>query len=43
METKTYGCDDCKYLKGKRCTLWEVKVEDAHNSSCECAQYGATT
>lgn len=42
MEDKTYGCDDCKYLKGKRCILWQVKVEDAHNSHCECVQYGAT-
>ncbi len=35
MDKKDYGCDDCKYLKGKRCTMWEVKVSDPHNSHCE--------
>jgi len=32
---KSYGCDDCSYLKGNRCKLWEVKVDDPHNSHCE--------
>jgi hypothetical protein len=32
---KTFGCDDCRYLTGKRCKLWQVKVEDAHNQHCE--------
>jgi hypothetical protein len=31
----SYGCDDCRMLKGKRCKLWEVKVVDPHNSHCE--------
>lgn len=34
-KTKTYGCDDCQYLKRKRCQLWEVKVDNPHNSHCE--------
>ncbi len=32
---KTYGCDDCSYLKGKRCTLWELKVDNPGGSYCE--------
>ncbi len=32
---KSYGCDDCSYLKGKRCTLWEVKVENPSDNHCE--------
>ena len=32
---KTYGCDDCSYLKGKRCRLWEVKVNEPEDSCCE--------
>ncbi len=35
---KDFGCDDCKYLKGHRCTLWQVKVSDPHNSHCESGQ-----
>lgn len=31
----SYGCDDCSYLNGKRCKLWEIKVNDPHNSHCE--------
>ena len=34
------GCDDCKFLKGKRCTMWEVKVSDPHNSHCEIITCG---
>ena len=34
----SYGCDDCRMLKGKRCKLWQVKIEDAHNSHCESYQ-----
>jgi len=32
---QTYGCDDCQYLKGKHCKLWEVKIDEPHNSHCE--------
>lgn len=32
---KSYGCDDCKYLKGKHCKLWAVKVDDPADSHCE--------
>ena len=32
---KTYGCADCKYLKGKHCKLWEVKVDNPADSHCE--------
>lgn len=41
MESKTdtsYGCDDCRMLKGKYCKLWQVKVADPHNSHCESFQ-----
>jgi len=31
---QTYGCDDCIYLRGKRCILWEVKVTNPSNSHC---------
>jgi len=34
-----FGCDNCKYLNGKCCKLWQVKVEDAHNSHCESGQH----
>jgi len=34
-----YGCDDCPKLKNKRCTVWQVKVDDPHNSSCESGYY----
>lgn len=37
---ETFGCDNCVYLKGQRCQLWEVKVIDAHNSSCESGHNG---
>lgn len=40
-EDKTLGCDDCIYLKGGRCRLWQVKVSDPHNSHCETVGYGA--
>ena len=34
----SYGCDDCKYLKKHRCTLWQIAVPDPANSHCEsCA------
>ena len=33
-KNKTYGCDDCSYLKGKRCQLWQIKIDDPHNSHC---------
>jgi hypothetical protein len=33
-EGKTFGCDDCFFYRGYRCRLWEVKVEDPHNSHC---------
>ena len=32
---KDYGCDDCKFLKGKRCKLWQVRVNYPHESHCE--------
>lgn len=36
METdKTYGCEDCKYYSKNRCKLWEVKVSEPDNQSCE--------
>ncbi len=35
---KTYGCDDCKYLNGKRCKLWQVAVANPHDSHCESLQ-----
>ena len=31
---KSYGCDDCSHLKGKRCTLWEIKIERPSDSHC---------
>ena len=34
-KNKDYGCDDCRMLKGKYCKLWQVKVDDPHNSHCE--------
>jgi len=39
---RDYGCDDCKYLKGNRCTMWEVKVDYPYNSHCEVvtSKYG---
>ena len=42
MDEQDYGCDDCKYLKGKRCSLWEIKIDDPHNSHCEVvlSEYG---
>ena len=40
-----YGCDDCRMLRRKqnprdkwRCKLWEVDVDDPHNSHCESFQ-----
>lgn len=33
-QPKDYGCDDCVYCRSHRCGLWEVKVEDPHNSHC---------
>ena len=38
-EQATYGCDDCKYLKIHSCKLWQVKVDDPHNSHCESFAY----
>jgi hypothetical protein len=35
MGEKTYGCDDCRYLKQGRCTLWDVDVNDPENSHCD--------
>ena len=37
---KTYGCNDCRFLSsdGRRCTMWEVKVPDPHEYSCEIIQ-----
>jgi len=35
MVKKTYGCNDCRMLKGNHCKLWQVKVTDPHNSHCE--------
>jgi len=32
---KSYGCDDCSYLKEKRCTLWEMKIAKPKDSHCE--------
>jgi len=32
---KTYGCDDCRMLRGNYCKLWEIKIKDPHNSHCE--------
>lgn len=32
---KTYGCNDCRMLKGKRCKLWEIKVVNPEDSHCE--------
>ena len=32
---KTYGCDGCTYLKGKRCSLWELTIDDPHDCHCE--------
>ncbi len=37
---KDFGCDNCKYLNGHHCKLWQVKVADPHNSHCES---GATS
>ena len=34
-KVKTYGCDDCPMLRGKRCRLWQIKINDPHNSHCE--------
>jgi hypothetical protein len=36
---KTYGCNDCPKLKKDRCLVWEVKVKDPYNSSCESIMY----
>jgi hypothetical protein len=36
----SFGCDNCTYLKQTHCKLWQVKVTDAHNSSCESGHNG---
>ena len=36
----TFGCDDCIYLKGHRCKLWEAKIDDPHDSHCDSANVG---
>ena len=35
---KQIGCDTCRMLKGNRCKLWEVKVDDPKDQWCESAQ-----
>lgn len=30
----SFGCDNCKFLKGKRCTMWEIKIADPSDSHC---------
>jgi hypothetical protein len=32
------NCAKCKYLKGKRCALWEVKVTDPTDQWCESGE-----
>ena len=36
---KTYGCDDCKYHRNHHCKLWQIKVNDPHDSHCVSLQY----
>lgn len=33
--TRTAACEDCRYLKSKRCELWEVKISEPDNQHCE--------
>ena len=35
----TYGCDDCPKLKKSHCSVWEIKINDPHNSSCDSIRY----
>ena len=37
-QRETYGCDDCRFLIGKRCKLWQVAVPDPHDSHCDSCQ-----
>jgi hypothetical protein len=34
-----YGCDNCPKNKNNHCQVWQVKIIDAHNSSCESGAY----
>lgn len=38
MTVISAGCDNCKYLTGKRCKLWQVKVQNPNDSHCESWQ-----
>ncbi len=38
MAIISIGCDNCKFLTGKRCKLWQVKVEVPDDSHCESWQ-----
>ena len=35
MQKTTPSCDDCKFLVGHQCKMWEVKIKNPHNSHCE--------
>jgi len=40
---ESFGCNNCTYLKGKqgkRCALWEVKVSEPENQSCDSGHNG---
>lgn len=35
IKDTSFGCDNCTMLTKHRCKLWEVKVNEPHDSSCE--------
>lgn len=37
----SHGCDDCCYLRAHRCKLWQVKVSEPYESSCESWNHAA--
>ena len=38
MAVISVGCDNCNFLSGKRCKLWQVKVENPNDAHCESWQ-----
>lgn len=35
MTTISTGCNNCTYLKGKHCKLWQITVKQPDDSHCE--------
>lgn len=38
INDKTFDCGGCRYLNGKRCMLWQVKVNNPVDAHCESWQ-----